>query len=72
MGDGDAWPEIQDLDKTPEKTAATTATLAANTAHLARRLKATSYPPSTLTPAVGHAGRRLRCHPTNRPTSPIR
>ncbi len=38
--------DYQDLDKTPEKTAATTATLAANTAHLARRLKAAPYPAS--------------------------
>ncbi|MFD9518179.1 flavodoxin family protein [Streptomyces sp. NPDC059979] len=38
--------DYQDLDKTPEKTAATTATLAANTAHLARRLKAVPYPAS--------------------------
>ncbi|WP_407840630.1 flavodoxin family protein [Streptomyces sp. DSM 116496] len=39
--------DYQDLDKTPEKTAATTETLAANSAHLARRLKAASYPPSS-------------------------
>ncbi|MEU7075134.1 NAD(P)H-dependent oxidoreductase [Streptomyces narbonensis] len=39
--------DYQDLDKTPEKTAATTRTLAANTAHLARRLKAAAYPPSS-------------------------
>ncbi|MCX5199162.1 NAD(P)H-dependent oxidoreductase [Streptomyces sp. NBC_00249] len=39
--------DYRDLDKTPEKTAATTKTLAANTAHLARRLKAASYPPSS-------------------------
>ncbi|MEU6944768.1 hypothetical protein ABZ957_05895 [Streptomyces sp. NPDC046316] len=32
--DGDAWPDIrQDPDKTPEKTAAPTTTLAGNTAH---------------------------------------
>lgn len=38
--------DFKDLDPTPEKTAATTKTLAANTAHLARRLKDTVYPPS--------------------------
>lgn len=38
--------DYQDLDGIPEKTAATTATLAANTAHLARRLKHAPYPPS--------------------------
>ncbi|MER5966371.1 NAD(P)H-dependent oxidoreductase [Streptomyces sp. NPDC002057] len=36
--------DYQDLDKTPEATADATATLAANTAHLARRLKASPYP----------------------------
>ncbi|MFJ8569338.1 flavodoxin family protein [Streptomyces sp. NPDC093514] len=38
--------DYQDLEKTPQKTAGTTATLAANTAHLARRLKAAPYPAS--------------------------
>ncbi|MFD4867072.1 flavodoxin family protein [Streptomyces sp. NPDC058412] len=38
--------DYQDLEKTPEKTAGTTATLAANTAHLARCLKAAPYPAS--------------------------
>jgi multimeric flavodoxin WrbA len=33
-----------DLEKTPEPVASTTATLAANAAHLARALKATPYP----------------------------
>lgn len=47
VGEAMQGTDYQDLDKTPEKTAATTATLAANTAHLARRLKAASYPPST-------------------------
>ncbi|MFF0752694.1 flavodoxin family protein [Streptomyces sp. NPDC004267] len=47
VGEAMQGTDYQDLDKTPEKTAATTATLAANTAHLARRLKATPYPPST-------------------------
>ncbi|WP_435972939.1 flavodoxin family protein [Streptomyces sp. Qhu_M48] len=36
--------DYQDLDTTPEATADATATLAANTAHLARRLKASPYP----------------------------
>ncbi|MCX5588824.1 flavodoxin family protein [Streptomyces erythrochromogenes] len=47
VGEAMQGTDYQDLDKTPEKTAATTATLAANTAHLARRLKAASYPPSS-------------------------
>ncbi|MEV7558849.1 NAD(P)H-dependent oxidoreductase [Streptomyces sp. NPDC089795] len=47
VGEAMQGTDYQDLDKTPEKTAATTATLAANTAHLARRLKATPYPPSS-------------------------
>ncbi|RRQ73110.1 NADPH-dependent oxidoreductase [Streptomyces griseofuscus] len=38
--------DYQDLDETPEETAATTRTLAANTAHLARRLKDAPYPAS--------------------------
>ncbi|WP_395358391.1 flavodoxin family protein [Streptomyces sp. YH02] len=38
--------DYQDLDKTPEATADATATLAANTAHLARRLKTAPYPAS--------------------------
>ncbi|MFD0357307.1 flavodoxin family protein [Streptomyces sp. NPDC127110] len=46
VGEAMQGTDYQDLDKTPEKTAATTATLAANTAHLARRLKAAAYPPS--------------------------
>ncbi|MFI9743317.1 flavodoxin family protein [Streptomyces sp. NPDC052494] len=47
VGEAMQGTDYQDLDKTPEKTAATTATLAANTAHLARRLKAAPYPPSS-------------------------
>lgn len=39
--------DYQDLDETPEQTAAATATLAANAAHLARLLKAEPYPPSS-------------------------
>ena len=33
-----------DLDETPEKTAGTNATVAANAAHLARLLRASTYP----------------------------
>ncbi|MCB8906997.1 MULTISPECIES: flavodoxin family protein [unclassified Streptomyces] len=39
--------DYQDLDETPEATADATATLAANTAHLARRLKSAPYPASS-------------------------
>ncbi|MGW1939937.1 NADPH-dependent oxidoreductase, partial [Streptomyces goshikiensis] len=46
VGEAMQGTDYQDLDQTPEKTAGTTATLAANTAHLARRLKAASYPAS--------------------------
>ncbi|MGW3061909.1 flavodoxin family protein [Streptomyces goshikiensis] len=46
VGEAMQGTDYQDLDQTPEKTAGTTATLAANTAHLARRLKAASYPGS--------------------------
>ncbi|WP_258725252.1 flavodoxin family protein [Cellulomonas sp. NS3] len=38
--------DYQDLEETPEETATTTATLAANTAHLARLLRQSPYPPS--------------------------
>ncbi len=37
--------DYQDLDETPEEVSATTATLAANTAHLARLLRSAPYPP---------------------------
>ncbi|MFJ3908186.1 multimeric flavodoxin WrbA [Streptomyces sp. 2132.2] len=47
VGEAMQGTDYQDLDKTPEKTAAATRTLAANSAHLARRLKAAAYPPST-------------------------
>ncbi|MFI8320264.1 flavodoxin family protein [Streptomyces sp. NPDC085529] len=47
VGEAMQGTDYQDLDETPEKTAATTRTLAANTAHLARRLKAAPYPPSS-------------------------
>ncbi|CAM5304157.1 flavodoxin [Streptomyces avidinii] len=46
VGEAMQGTDYQDLDKVPEKTAATTKTLAANTAHLARRLKGAPYPPS--------------------------
>ncbi|MFG3343490.1 flavodoxin family protein [Streptomyces sp. NPDC048018] len=46
VGEAMQGTDYQDLDKTPEKTAATTATLAANTAHLARLLKGAAYPSS--------------------------
>ncbi|MDX2560884.1 NAD(P)H-dependent oxidoreductase [Streptomyces sp. TX20-6-3] len=46
VGEAMQGTDYQDLDKTPEKTGATTKTLAANTAHLARRLKTAPYPPS--------------------------
>ncbi|MEV4941541.1 flavodoxin family protein [Streptomyces zaomyceticus] len=39
--------DYQDLDETPKATAEATATLAANTAHLARRLKSAPYPPAS-------------------------
>ncbi|MCX4776173.1 flavodoxin family protein [Streptomyces sp. NBC_01264] len=44
VGEAMQSTDYQDLEKTPEKTAGTTATLAANTAHLARCLKAAPYP----------------------------
>ncbi|MFK0047649.1 flavodoxin family protein [Streptomyces sp. NPDC090741] len=47
VGEAMQGTDYQDLDKTPGKTAATIKTLAANTAHLTRRLKAAPYPPST-------------------------
>ncbi|GHD79615.1 flavodoxin family protein [Streptomyces goshikiensis] len=46
VGEAMQHTDYQDLDKTPEKTATTTKTLAATTAHLARQLKASPYPPS--------------------------
>ncbi|MFJ6793186.1 flavodoxin family protein [Streptomyces sp. NPDC091268] len=47
VGEAMQGTDYQDLEKTPDETAATTRTLAANTAHLARRLKAAPYPPSS-------------------------
>ncbi|GGY36871.1 flavodoxin [Streptomyces omiyaensis] len=46
VGEAMQGTDYQDLDETPEKTAATTRTLAANSAHLARGLKTAPYPPS--------------------------
>ncbi|PRH79835.1 NADPH-dependent oxidoreductase [Streptomyces solincola] len=46
VGEAMQGTDYQDLDQTPEKTASTTKTLAANTVHLARRLKTSPYPPS--------------------------
>ncbi|MFF5934004.1 flavodoxin family protein [Streptomyces sp. NPDC012508] len=46
VGEAMQGTDYQDLDKVPKKTAATTATLAANASHLARRLKGAQYPPS--------------------------
>ncbi|MGW0363861.1 flavodoxin family protein [Streptomyces sp. NPDC002990] len=44
VGEAMQGTDYQDLDKTPDTTASTTKTLAANTAHLARLLKAAAYP----------------------------
>ncbi|MET9319406.1 NAD(P)H-dependent oxidoreductase [Streptomyces sp. NPDC003038] len=44
VGEAMQGTDYQDLDKTPDATASTTKTLAANTAHLARLLKSASYP----------------------------
>ncbi|WP_256106551.1 flavodoxin family protein [Streptomyces sp. ODS05-4] len=46
VGEAMQGSDYQDLDQTPEKTASTTKTLAANTVHLARRLSTAPYPPS--------------------------
>lgn len=46
VGEAMQSTDYQDLDPEPEKTAATTATLAGNAAHLAALLKAAPYPPS--------------------------
>ena len=47
VGEAMGSTDYQDLDKTPDKTAGTTRTLAANAAHLARLLKAANYPVPT-------------------------
>ncbi|MFD7965839.1 flavodoxin family protein [Streptomyces zaomyceticus] len=46
VGEAMRKTDYQDLDETPKATADATATLAANTAHLARRLKSAPYPPA--------------------------
>jgi multimeric flavodoxin WrbA len=46
VGEAMQGTDYQDLDETPEKVAAATKALAANTAHLARLLKASPYPSS--------------------------
>ncbi|WP_418960247.1 flavodoxin family protein [Streptomyces tritici] len=46
VGEAMQGTDYQDLDKTPDATRSTTRTLAVNTVHLARRLKAAPYPPS--------------------------
>ncbi|MFD4247047.1 flavodoxin family protein [Streptomyces sp. NPDC058525] len=47
VGEAMQGTDYQDLGETPEKTAGTTKTLAANTAHLARCLKSAAYPLSS-------------------------
>ncbi|MFL6025121.1 MAG: flavodoxin family protein [Marmoricola sp.] len=44
VGEAMGSVDYQDLEKTPEKTAGTTRTLAANAVHLARLLRASNYP----------------------------
>ena len=44
VGEAMQGTDYQDLEKTPEKTAGTTRTLAANAVHLARMLKEQNYP----------------------------
>lgn len=46
VGEAMGSVDYKDLDETPEKTATTTRTLAANVAHLARLLKTEPYPPA--------------------------
>ncbi|MEZ0578080.1 flavodoxin family protein [Nocardioides sp. MH1] len=46
VGEAMQGTDYNDLDETPEKTASTTKTAAANTAHLARLLKESGYPPA--------------------------
>jgi multimeric flavodoxin WrbA len=46
VGEAMGSVDYQDLDQVPEAVASTTKTLAANTVHLARLLKASQYPPS--------------------------
>jgi multimeric flavodoxin WrbA len=46
VGEAMGGVDFQDLEETPEAVASTTATLAVNTVHLARQLKASPYPPA--------------------------
>lgn len=46
VGEAMGSVDYKDLDEVPEKVAATTRTLAANTAHLARLLRGSGYPPA--------------------------
>jgi multimeric flavodoxin WrbA len=46
VGEAMGAVDYRDLDETPEKTASTTKTAAANAAHLARLLKESQYPPA--------------------------
>lgn len=46
VGEALGTTDYQDVSPTPEKTAAMTKTVAANTAHLARLLKESGYPPA--------------------------
>lgn len=46
VGEAMQGTDYNDLEQTPEKTAGTTATAAANAAHLARLLRAQQYPPA--------------------------
>lgn len=47
VGEAMRGTDHQDLDTIPEKTTATTGTLDADTAHLARRLKVAAHPTSS-------------------------
>lgn len=47
VGEAMHGTDYQDLDEVPDSVASATATLAANTAHLARCLKASPYPPAS-------------------------
>lgn len=46
VGEAMQSTDSRDLDKTPDITASTTTTLAANTTHRTRQFKATPYPPA--------------------------
>ena len=51
VGEAMHGTDYRDLDATPEVTATTTATLAANAVHLARLLKTSPYPPTDASPS---------------------